>query len=142
MTREGDLFFSGNKKDSAQTHTLMPNETPLTTTPSIISCAPFYSYLYGFAELASSAKGGKVLETSDELFGEGFHLIKDEPAIEDKNRETANGFWKVKTTKVYALLHTTQTLSLICLFLPLFSLLSVCWERRAKRCVCPMAKKK
>ncbi|KAF9199477.1 Allantoicase, partial [Haplosporangium sp. Z 27] len=44
--------------------------------------------------LASSAKGGKVLETSDELFGEGFHLIKDEPAIEDKTRETASGFWK------------------------------------------------
>ncbi|KAF9121741.1 Allantoicase [Mortierella sp. 14UC] len=47
-----------------------------------------------YTELASSAKGGKVLETSDELFGEGFHLIKDGPAIEDKNRETANGFWK------------------------------------------------
>ncbi|KAF9161281.1 Allantoicase, partial [Mortierella sp. AD011] len=44
--------------------------------------------------LASSAKGGKVLETSDELFGEGFHLIKEEPAIEDKTRETENGFWK------------------------------------------------
>ncbi|KAK3831825.1 MAG: galactose-binding domain-like protein [Linnemannia elongata] len=47
-----------------------------------------------YTELASSAKGGKVLEASDELFGEGFHLIKDGPAIEDKNRETANGFWK------------------------------------------------
>ncbi|KAF9909783.1 Allantoicase [Linnemannia zychae] len=47
-----------------------------------------------YTELASAAKGGKVLETSDELFGEGFHLIKDGPAIEDKNRETANGFWK------------------------------------------------
>jgi allantoicase len=50
-------------------------------------------------ELASSGKGGKVLEASDELFGEGFHLIKDGPAIEDKNRETANGFWKVKKGK-------------------------------------------
>jgi hypothetical protein len=48
-----------------------------------------------FLELASSSKGGKVLETSDELFGEGLHLIKDGPAIEDKDRETANGFWKV-----------------------------------------------
>ncbi|KAG0211720.1 Allantoicase [Mortierella sp. GBA30] len=47
-----------------------------------------------YTELASSGKGGKVLETSDELFGEGFHLIKEGPAIEDKNRETANGFWK------------------------------------------------
>ncbi|GJJ74183.1 allantoicase [Entomortierella parvispora] len=47
-----------------------------------------------YTELASSARGGKVLETSDELFGEGFHLIKEGPAIEDKNRETANGFWK------------------------------------------------
>lgn len=47
-------------------------------------------------DLASANKGGKVLETSDELFGEGFHLIKDGPAIEDKNRETANGFWKVR----------------------------------------------
>ncbi|KAF9935411.1 Allantoicase [Linnemannia zychae] len=47
-----------------------------------------------YTELASSSKGGKVLETSDELFGEGFHLIKDGPAIEDKNRETLNGFWK------------------------------------------------
>ncbi|KAF9899227.1 Allantoicase, partial [Lobosporangium transversale] len=44
--------------------------------------------------LASSARGGKVLETSDELFGEGFHLIKEGPAIEDKDRETPNGFWK------------------------------------------------
>ncbi|KAG0373983.1 Allantoicase [Mortierella sp. AD032] len=47
-----------------------------------------------YTELASSAKGGKVLETSDELFGEGFHLIQDGPAIEDKNRETESGFWK------------------------------------------------
>ncbi|KAF9208043.1 Allantoicase [Podila verticillata] len=47
-----------------------------------------------YIDLASANKGGKVLETSDELFGEGFHLIKDDPAIEDKNRETANGFWK------------------------------------------------
>lgn len=47
-------------------------------------------------DLASANKGGKVLKTSDELFGEGFHLIKDGPAIEDKNRETANGFWKVR----------------------------------------------
>ncbi|KAG0306756.1 Allantoicase [Dissophora globulifera] len=47
-----------------------------------------------YTELASSAKGGKVLETSDELFGEGLHLIKEDPAIEDKNRETAHGFWK------------------------------------------------
>ncbi|KAG0265461.1 Allantoicase [Mortierella polycephala] len=47
-----------------------------------------------YTELASSAKGGKVLETTDELFGEGFHLIKEGPATEDKNRETATGFWK------------------------------------------------
>ncbi|KAF9383682.1 Allantoicase [Podila verticillata] len=47
-----------------------------------------------YIDLASANKGGKVLKTSDELFGEGFHLIKDGPAIEDKNRETANGFWK------------------------------------------------
>ncbi|KAG0343159.1 Allantoicase, partial [Podila humilis] len=47
-----------------------------------------------YTDLASAGKGGKVLETSDELFGEGFHLIKDGPAIEDKNRETKNGFWK------------------------------------------------
>ncbi|KAF9417748.1 Allantoicase [Podila epigama] len=47
-----------------------------------------------YIDLASSGKGGKVLKTTDELFGEGFHLIKDGPAIEDKNRETANGFWK------------------------------------------------
>ncbi|KAI1318501.1 Allantoicase [Mortierella claussenii] len=50
--------------------------------------------IHKYSELASAAKGGKVLETSDELFGEGFHLIKDGPAIEDKNRETPNGFWK------------------------------------------------
>ncbi|KAG0049138.1 Allantoicase [Gryganskiella cystojenkinii] len=47
-----------------------------------------------YTELASAARGGKVLETSDELFGESFHLIKEDAAIEDKNRETANGFWK------------------------------------------------
>lgn len=47
-------------------------------------------------DLASANKGGKVLETSDELFGEGFHLVKGGPATEDKNRETANGFWKVR----------------------------------------------
>ncbi|KAG0336523.1 Allantoicase [Podila horticola] len=47
-----------------------------------------------YIDLASANKGGKVLETSDELFGEGFHLVKDGPATEDKNRETANGFWK------------------------------------------------
>ncbi|KAG0005649.1 Allantoicase, partial [Modicella reniformis] len=47
-----------------------------------------------YTELACSAKGGKVLETSDEFFGEGFHLIGDGPATEDKNRETTNGFWK------------------------------------------------
>ncbi|KAF9087526.1 Allantoicase [Mortierella sp. GBA35] len=47
-----------------------------------------------YTELASAGKGGKVLETSDELFGEGFHLIRDGPAIEDRNRETENGFWK------------------------------------------------
>ncbi|KAF9436066.1 Vacuolar protein sorting-associated protein 5 [Entomortierella beljakovae] len=48
-----------------------------------------------YSELGSAAKGGKVLEATDELFGEGFHLIKDGPAIEDKNRETPNGFWKL-----------------------------------------------
>ncbi|KAG0243195.1 galactose-binding domain-like protein [Mortierella sp. GBAus27b] len=47
-----------------------------------------------YTELASSAKGGKVLETTDEFFGEGFHLIRESAAIEDKNRESANGFWK------------------------------------------------
>lgn len=63
------------------------------TNPNILFLR-FYNLLL---ELASSAKGGKVLEASDELFGEGFHLIKDGPAIEDKNRETANGFWKVNS---------------------------------------------
>ncbi|KAG0368800.1 galactose-binding domain-like protein [Gamsiella multidivaricata] len=50
--------------------------------------------IHKYTELASSAKGGKVLETTDELFGEASQLIKDGPAIEDKERETANGFWK------------------------------------------------
>lgn len=53
------------------------------------------SHTLVFLELATSAKGGKVLETSDEFFGEGFHLIRDGAATEDKNRESANGFWKV-----------------------------------------------
>ncbi|KAF9347656.1 Allantoicase [Mortierella sp. NVP85] len=47
-----------------------------------------------YTELASSGKGGKVLESSDDFFGEATHLIKDGDAIEDKNRESANGFWK------------------------------------------------
>ncbi|KAG0264719.1 Allantoicase [Actinomortierella ambigua] len=47
-----------------------------------------------YVDLACVAQGGKVLETTDELFGEGFHLIQKGVAIEDKNRETANGFWK------------------------------------------------
>ncbi|KAF9356626.1 Allantoicase [Mortierella sp. AD094] len=67
-----------------------------------------------YTELASSAKGGKVLEISDELFGEGFHLIKDEPAIEDKNRETANGFWKDgwETRRHNKTTHHTATIKL------------------------------
>lgn len=60
----------------------------------VADSAHFFFYLS--PDLASANKGGKVLETSDELFGEGFHLIKDGSAIEDKNRETANGFWKVR----------------------------------------------
>ncbi|KAF9976014.1 Allantoicase [Actinomortierella ambigua] len=47
-----------------------------------------------YVDLACAAQGAKVLETTDELFGEGFHLIQKNAAIEDKNRETANGFWK------------------------------------------------
>jgi len=55
---------------------------------------------FASVELASSGKGGEVLESSDDFFGEASHLIKDGDAIEDKNRESANGFWKVRTDQL------------------------------------------
>ncbi|KAF9582721.1 Allantoicase [Lunasporangiospora selenospora] len=47
-----------------------------------------------YTELASASRGGKVLSSTDEFFGEAFHLIQHGPAIEDKNRESSHGFWK------------------------------------------------
>ncbi|KAF8924090.1 galactose-binding domain-like protein [Dissophora ornata] len=69
-----------------------------------------------YTELASVAKGGKVLKTSDEFFGEGSQLIKEEDAIEDKNRETAHGFWKDgwETRRHNKKTHHSATIQLAC----------------------------